>query len=551
MNVLILAAGSPAHEQPETTQEAWLLMSLGDRKLIDYVMDLAREVATPDEIFVVVDAADGEVARHLGATVRYVVQESAQGTGHAVHQAAAALADVTGPLLILYGDTPLIRDSSIRGLITRHALKGAALTLLSARTALPLPYGQVTRDRSGRIVAVKDEAGDAGSPANARVALRELNIGAYVADPARLWPALAELARSRRANLHLTDVVAVLVRQNKVVEAYRALDADEVRGVNTSDDLTQAEVTLQKRQLRPRRNQERNLIRFGTGGWRALIGEGFTLDNVRRLCQALANDILRNGREQAGVLIGYDRRFLGEEAATAAAEIFAANNIPVDLLAEAVPTPLVTYATAARTYAYGLIFTASHNPAQWNGLKVFASDGSLPMDDQTYRIAAEANALTPGQVVKVELETARNAGLVQTADYTNQYVDAVEKLIDLQAIRRAGLRVAIDPMYGVGQVTLEIILTEARCRLTTIHSRHDPLFGGRSPAPDHGELNLLINTVCEGGYDLGLAMDGDADRIAIIDDQGTFITTNQLLLLLYYYLHAVRRERGGVTRNLA
>ena len=551
MNVLILAAGSPVHAQPETTREAWLLMSLGDRKLIDYVMDLAREVATPDEIFVVVNDADGEVARHLGATFRYVVQERAQGTGHAVHQAAAALAEATGPLVILYGDTPLIRKSSIRGLITRHTHKGAALTLLSARTALPLSYGQVTRDRSGRIVAVIDEAGDAGSPANAHVALRELNIGAYVADPALLWPALAELARTRPQDLHLTDVVAVLVRQNKVVEAYRALDADEVRGVNTSDDLTQAEVTLQKRQLRPRRNQERNLIRFGTGGWRALIGEGFTLDNVRRLCQALANDILRNGREQAGVLIGYDRRFLGEEAATAAAEIFAANNIPVDLLAEAVPTPLVTYATAARTYAYGLIFTASHNPAQWNGLKVFASDGSLPMDDQTYRIAAEANALTPGQVVKVELETARNAGLVQTADYTNQYVDAVEKLIDLQAIRRAGLRVAIDPMYGVGQVTLEIILTEARCRLTTIHSRHDPLFGGRSPAPDHGELNLLINTVCEGGYDLGLAMDGDADRIAIIDDQGTFITTNQLLLLLYYYLHAVRRERGGVTRNLA
>ncbi len=121
----------------------------------------------------------------------------------------------------------------------------------------------------------------------------------------------------------------------------------------------------------------------------------------------------------------------------------------------------------------------------------------------------------------------------------------------MQAIRDAGLRVVVDPMYGVGQVTLEIVLIEARCRVTTIHSRHDPLFGGRSPAPDSGELAHLIQSVQEGGYDLGLAMDGDADRIAIVDSKGNFISTNELLLLLYYYLHHVRGESGGVTRNLA
>jgi len=135
---------------------------------------------------------------------------------------------------------------------------------------------------------------------------------------------------------------------------------------------------------------------------------------------------------------------------------------------------------------------------------------------------------------------------------TNEYVDAVEKLIDLEAIRNANLKVIVDPMYGVGQLTLGIILTEARCRVVFIHERHNPLFGGRSPAPNLEALRLLITTIQEGGgYDLGLATDGDADRIAIVDEKGRYIPTNDVLLLVYWYLHEVRGERGGVVRNLA
>jgi phosphomannomutase len=121
----------------------------------------------------------------------------------------------------------------------------------------------------------------------------------------------------------------------------------------------------------------------------------------------------------------------------------------------------------------------------------------------------------------------------------------------MDAIRKANLRVIVDPMYGVGQLTLGIILTEARCRVTFIHERHNPLFGGRSPAPDLEALQLLTNDLSEGHYDLGLATDGDADRIAIIDEKGRYISTNDLLLLVYWYLHEVRGERGGVVRNLA
>ena len=188
-----------------------------------------------------------------------------------------------------------------------------------------------------------------------------------------------------------------------------------------------------------------------------------------------ANEITRRGAEKHGVIIGYDRRFLSKQAAEASAEVFAGNNIPTILLSEDAPTPLITYATAIEGSAYGLVFTASHNPPEWNGLKVFRSDGSLLLDDETRQIEAETNALTPNDVIKLELDIALEAGIVKRKDYTNQYVNAVEALIDLEAIRKAGLKVIVDPMYGVGQLTLGTVLTEARCRVTFIHERHNPL----------------------------------------------------------------------------
>jgi len=560
MKALILAAGSHEHRLAQQKTDTWVLQALGDHSIVDYVINLAKAVVAPIDITIDTSAFNDDIMRYLNdlhghERLQYVVQSDARGTGNAVLQARGSLADYDGPLLILYGDTPLLRQSSIRGLVTRHRLKQSAFTLLSANAGGSRPYGRIHRDESGHIVDIVEVADelqrDELQSDDARQEIAELNIGAYVAETRHLWPALQETALAEPADHRLTDVVSVLSRAGETIECYRALDRDEIQGINTTAELERANFILQKRQLRPQRSEEHNVIRFGTGGWRARIGEGFTLDNVRRLCQALANQVTRTGREADGVLIGYDRRFLGDVAAHAATEIFAGNNIPVQLLNEDVPTPLVTYATAEQQFAYGLIFTASHNPAHWNGLKVFATDGSLPLDDETILIADEANALQPNEVVKVELETALQSGMAREVDYTNKYVDAVEALIDMQAIRDAGLRVVVDPMYGVGQVTLEIILIEARCRVATIHSRHDPLFGGRSPAPDSSELNHLIQSVREDGYDLGLAMDGDADRIAIVDGKGNFITTNELLLLLYYYLHEVRGETGGVTRNLA
>ncbi len=382
--------------------------------------------------------------------------------------------------------------------------------------------------------------------------IRELNVGAYVVRTDTIFPALEKLSPSPvDGTYRFTDCVHQLIRSGLKVETYQTYDQDEVQGINTSDDLASAEFILKKRLFQPHRLEDEDRVAFGTGGWRAIIGEGFTMHNVRRLSQALANEIIRQGQERRGVVIGFDRRFLSDRAAETAAEVFAGNDIPVILLTEDAPTPLITYATAQQNSAYGLAFTASHNPPEWNGLKVFRGDGSLLLDEETQQIEAETNQLTSNQVVRLDLDLALKAGIVCRRDMTNDYVDAVEKLIDLDTIRKAGLRVIVDPMYGVGQLTLGIILTEARCRVTFIHERHDPLFGGHSPAPNLDALRLLTTQLIEGKFDLGLATDGDADRIAIVDEKGRYISTNDLLLLVYWYLHEVRGERGGVVRNLA
>jgi phosphomannomutase len=533
---IVLAAGKDAG--------SLLTKRLGERTIVECVLANLAEIVPPTEIYLVTAAAQAPLANGY----HHVVQESPLGTGHAVLQVAPELRDYRGKVLILYGDTPLVRSGSLLGLLNRHNLCQAHLTLLTAVVDRPLPYGRIIRNAAGTIIDIIEE-----KEASADVrGIRELNVGAYVVDASVLLSALERLSPSPTdGEYRLTDCVHGLIRSGLRVESYRIYDQDEVQGINSVEDLAAAEFILEKRLFRPRRQEEQNLVTFGTGGWRAIIGEGFTMHNVRRLSQAVANQITRQGQEHRGVIIGYDRRFLSRQAAEASAEVFAGNNISTVLLTEDAPTPLITYATSLRGSAYGLAFTASHNPPEWNGLKVFHGDGALLLDAETRRIEDETNELTTNQVIKLEMDIGLEAGIIQPGDFTNQYVDAVEKLIDLEAIRKAGLKVMVDPMYGVGQLTLGTILTEARCRVSFIHERHNPLFGGRSPAPNPEALRMLASHMREDGYHIGLAMDGDADRIAIVDERGEYIPVNDILLLLYWYLHEVRGERGGVVRNLA
>ena len=545
LRAVVLAAGKDA-----TTADGspLILESLGERSVVECVMRNALQLVPAERIYVVVGYREDEVRRRLGEGYQYVVQAELLGTAHAVLQVAPLFEGFQGDVLILYGDTPLFRPDTIRGLVNRHRLKRSHLTLLTAMVDRPLPYGRIVRSASGQILEIIEED-EASSDVRE---IRECNIGAYVVDASTLFSAVGHLRRSPRdGQYRLTDCVHALVHSGLRVENYELHDQDEVQGINSAADLAHAEYVLLKRLFRPRRQEEQNQVAFGTGGWRAIIGEGFTLHNVRRLSQALANGITRRAQEKRGVIIGYDRRFLSRQAAEASAEVFAGNNIPVILLKQDAPTPLITFATAVRGSAYGLGFTASHNPPEWNGLKVFHGDGSLLLDEETKQIETETNALAWDNVIKLELDLALQAGIVEWGDFNNPYVDAVEALIDMQAIRNAGLSVIVDPMYGVGQLTLGTVLTEARCRVTFIHDRHNPLFGGRSPAPNAEALRLLSTTMQESVYDVGLAMDGDADRIAILDETGAYISVNEVLLLLYWYLHEIRGERGGVVRNLS
>jgi phosphomannomutase/CTP:molybdopterin cytidylyltransferase MocA len=545
LKVVILAAGK---ESGVPNARLILLQNLGGCKVVDYVVQNAVQLVPPKDIYVVVGRGQEEMRRHLGNAYKFIHQEDQLGTGHAVLQLEPMLKDLHCDLFILYGDTPLFRPDSIRGLLNRHRLRQAELTLLTAVVDRAYPYGRIIRDGSGNIIDIIEETEATGIIRE----IRELNVGAYVVRTDTIFPALEKLSPSPvDGTYRLTDCVHQLIRSGLKVETYQTYDQDEVQGINTSDDLATAEFILKKRLFQPHRLEDEDRVTFGTGGWRAIIGEGFTMHNVRRLSQALANEITRQGQERRGVVIGFDRRFLSDRAAETAAEVFAGNDISVVLLAEDAPTPLITYATTLQNSAYGLAFTASHNPPEWNGLKVFRGDGALLLDEETQQIEAETYRLTSNQVVKLDLDLALEAGIVCRRDMTNAYVDAVEKLIDLETIRRSGLRVIVDPMYGVGQLTLGIILTEARCRVTFIHERHDPLFGGHSPAPNLAALRLLTTQLIEGKFDLGLATDGDADRIAIVDEKGRYISTNDLLLLVYWYLHEVRGERGGVVRNLA
>ena len=372
------------------------------------------------------------------------------GTGNAVAPARGVIPDDTEQLLVTYADTPLLRPASLRGLLNRHNRKKAGFSLLTARMDQPLPYGRIERDSDGKIIAIVEPEDltlkDAG--------IAEVDVGSYVAAPDVLPEKIDDLAS--RGEHRLTEVARSFLGSDHGVVSYRIYDTDEVQGINTEEGLTQAADIVLKRLFVPKKDTD-TTIKFGTGGWRAIIGEGYTLGNLRRLCQAIANEATRQGIDHMGVVIGGDRRFLSRESAEAAAEVFAGNNIPVRLLPDDVPTPLVTFAAPYTESAYGVIITSSHNPPNWNGVKVFRADGSLPLDAETDRYQDEANSLRVEDVATLDLDLARAAGVIDETPLTGPYIDAIEQIIDWELVRGSDLRVAVDPMYGTSNELLLLI----------------------------------------------------------------------------------------------
>lgn len=292
------------------------------------------------------------------------------------------------------------------------------------------------------------------------------------------------------------------------------------------------------------------MIKFGTGGFRAIIGDEFTKENIQILSKAMCDKMKKEGVADTGMVIGYDRRFLSKEAMQWAAMVFAKEGIKTKLINKSVPTPLVMFYVMKHDYHYGMMITASHNPAVYNGVKVFTYGGRDADEKQTADIENYIKEVTDIPVEEMDYDKAVEAGLIEEIYPLNEYLDSIINTMDMQKIREAGLKIAIDPLYGVGDTSLKTILMTARCDVESIHGSHDTLFGGKLPAPTADTLRYLQNYVIDKKCDMGIGTDGDADRIGVIDDQGNYLHANDILVLLYYYLVKYKGWQGPAVRNI-
>ncbi|MBQ9329140.1 MAG: phosphoglucomutase/phosphomannomutase family protein [Solobacterium sp.] len=291
------------------------------------------------------------------------------------------------------------------------------------------------------------------------------------------------------------------------------------------------------------------MIHFGTGGWRAVIGDEFTKSNIQLLAKAMVEKMKHEGVSDQVMVIGYDRRFLAKEAMQWMAEVFAAEGISSKLINRSCPTPLVMFYVQQKGLPYGMMVTASHNPALYNGVKVFTAGGRDADLEQTADIERFIGEVQE-PVQAIPYEEGVSSGLIEEINPINEYLDSILDDINVTAIRNAGLKIALDPMYGVSETAIKTILITARCEVETIHGNHDTLFGRRMPAPNPEAMRELSNYVVQKECDLGIATDGDADRIGIIDNNGRYLSPNDILVLLYWYLVKYRGRKGPCVRNL-
>jgi phosphomannomutase len=291
-------------------------------------------------------------------------------------------------------------------------------------------------------------------------------------------------------------------------------------------------------------------IAFGTDGWRARIGDDYTYENVRRCAQGVAEWAKLAGTDQKGVVIAYDRRFSSEFFAQAAAEVLLAYGIPVAMSQNAVPTQMTSYEVVERSAACGIMITASHNPYMDNGFKVKSPSGAAASPDMIVVLerAIRANAAsTPPREPYAE---ALAAGKVELYDPYPGYVEYTKRTVDLDRLKAADLRVLVDPMWGSGAGWLPRLLAGGKLQVTEIHSERNPWFGGVNPEPIAPNINEALGILAKGGYDLGLLLDGDADRAGAADEKGTFIHQLEVMGLLMYYLLEHRGMREPVVSTI-
>ncbi len=295
----------------------------------------------------------------------------------------------------------------------------------------------------------------------------------------------------------------------------------------------------------------KNPIKFGTDGWRGVIAQDFTFDNVRVCSQGVIDYLKQTGLASRGLIVGYDTRFASEDFASAAAEVVAGNGVKVYLCPKATPTPAISFGVVAQETGGAIIITASHNPAIWNGFKYKSELGTSASSEVTAKIEGNiAHTLATGEINRVPLAEGIDKGLVEYLDLAPVYSQQLTNLIDLDELRQARLKVVVDPMYGAGIGYFRTLLGDGAIELIEINNERNPLFPGmKQPEPIAANLTKLSATVKQQGANVGLATDGDADRIGVIDEKGVFLTPLQVFALLSLYLLEIRGERGPIVKT--
>ncbi len=293
-------------------------------------------------------------------------------------------------------------------------------------------------------------------------------------------------------------------------------------------------------------------IRFGTDGWRAVIAEDFTFDNVRICAQGAADYVNAAGLAARGFVIGYDTRFASREFAEAIAEVMTGNGVPTFLCDRPAPTPVVSHSLVAMTAGAGAVVTASHNPAAWNGFKFKPDYGGSASAEIVAELERHiANVEKSRTVRRLDTREAERRGLLERFDPEIDYLNHVAQFVDLEGIRNAGLNVVVDSMFGAGAGYFDRLISGGSTRIVEIHGTANPAFPGISqPEPIAHNLSELIDVVEDHTADIGLATDGDADRLGVVDDDGQFVTTTETFSLLCMHLLEVLDQTGPLVKSI-
>ena len=292
-------------------------------------------------------------------------------------------------------------------------------------------------------------------------------------------------------------------------------------------------------------------IRFGTDGWRAIIGWDFTADNVRACAAGVAAYLQKSGMASRGLIVGYDTRFASEDFAAEVAQVTTAAGVPTFLCDRATPTPVASYNIVHLQAGGGVVITASHNPPQWNGFKYKPDYGGSASPEVVKALEEEIAVALKTQVASIPLAQARERGLLTDIDPTAPYIAQLGGLVDIPAIRDSGLSVVVDAMYGAGVGYLPRLLEGGVPQLTELHGERNPSFPGMAqPEPVAHNLTALSECVAAHGAHVGIALVGDADRLGIVDEKGQYISTLQVFALLALYFLEVRGQKGPLVKSV-